>query len=400
MAELIIRVGTSDADVVTRLLSGPPSLRPSRLVVDAHVATQGTDIAAAAATAGVPYLIDPQTYYLQDHVHPSRPWARLPFAATTGTDPADLADPQRAALLAESVIGFQLASGATRVVVPYVHIESASQGWEEAQLALWHATRVFLDRAGLNIPVTAVLALGWRLLPRRTWPGTLARLMPGLMDLGPDEVALAASKVDEGVEPDARLVELLAVVQRLTRRLPVVMWQQGALGEVALLAGAVGYETGLGWRERCNLQTAKAALRGARQSGGGPRPVYVSTLRRSVEKRILEQAVTNPRFLGSLACLDPQCCPHGIHDMLEDARQHAVTSRLTSMRGLLEPAHELWRWTRLEAEASAGLDLANRINAYTRRGAPDAHRIDTSALQAMWVVAQQRRDALRRRRAA
>ncbi|HEX5404204.1 MAG TPA: hypothetical protein VFX16_18095 [Pseudonocardiaceae bacterium] len=47
-------------------------------------------------------------------------------------------------------------------------------------------------------------------------------------------MALAASKVDDSVRPDLRLANFVAVIRRIKRRFPVIVWQQGVLGEAAV----------------------------------------------------------------------------------------------------------------------------------------------------------------------
>lgn len=263
MAELLVRFGANDAVLADSVLTGPEHRRPGRVVVDAHVAASRPTIAAAAARAEVPFLVDPRTFFLQDYVHPASAWARLPFAVSGCLPAAEVAQPRRATAIAEQVIDFQLGHGASHVMVPYVHIERADEDWGAAQIALWQASRRVLDANGLNVPVVATLALGWRLLARAAWPSALAPLTTALDALAPDEMALAASKVDDGVRPGDRLADMLAVIERLTNDSPVIAWQQGTLGEAAVLAGAIGYETGIGWREHCDLQRKMRSLRDA-----------------------------------------------------------------------------------------------------------------------------------------
>jgi hypothetical protein len=85
MAELLIRASTQDAALLRRIygLDGheAASARPTRVVVDAHVpaSSRGADVAMAARQAGVPFLVDPQTFYLQGTQHAADPWALLPY---------------------------------------------------------------------------------------------------------------------------------------------------------------------------------------------------------------------------------------------------------------------------------------------------------------------------------
>ena len=399
MAELLIRVGAQDVALTQRVLTGPAGQRPSRVVVDAHVAKSAPAIATAAAIAGVPFLIDPQTHYFQGTQHIGDPWAQLPFADRTLNSPDDLLRHGRANAVAEEVIDYQLAHDASALIAPYVHIQSASDGWLQVQLALWRATRRVLNEQGVQLPLVSVVALGWRLLDRSTWPETLRPLRDELALLAPSEIAIAASKVDQGVRPDQRLAALIAVIGHFACDYPVIAWQQGALGEAAVAAGASAYETGVGWRERCDLRSSLAAHIRPPAPGGTARPVYVDAVKRGVDKRLIRALMNNPKIAASLTCLDSDCCPGGRLDLLGDPRQHAITARLRSLSELTQPAHPAWRWNHLAEGARHGIELASRINRYTA-GAAGVPRLSVDALQATLVIAEHRRQTLRRRSAA
>lgn len=401
MPELWIRAGLKDVQLIEGVMSGSRTLSPDRLVVDAHVAQRAPGLAAAAAQAGRPFLIDPQTHLLQGEVHPLTSWAALPFSVTRRLTPTHLLDRKRVRAHVATVFEFQLGHGASHLIAPYVHIEAADDGWADAQIALWEAARDEVDANGLRVPLIPVLALGWRLHARTRWPSALARLMPALEDLGVDELALASSKVDQGVDPGPRLVDMLSVVRRLSREYRVYAWQQGALGEAAVVAGAEGYETGIGWREHCDLRRDLGAHRDAPTGGGKPQPTYIADLRRGIDRSVLRAASTSTSLMGSLACMDPSCCPGGVRDLLADGRAHTIRARLTSLRRTVAPAHESWRWEQLFADASRGLALANRVNRYTRRlGADAPNKIPTGALAATVAVAAQRRRSARGTRPA
>ncbi|MEX2291796.1 MAG: hypothetical protein WD794_15905 [Mycobacteriales bacterium] len=398
MAELLIRAGARDAALVQAVLGGPPHHRPHRVVVDAHVASAAPSISVSAKETGVPFLIDPQTFYLQDVQHPADPWAQLTFADPQTSSPSDLCHPRRIDALVAGVVDYQLACGATAIVMPYVHVEAVDDGWGEVQAALWRATRRYVDRTGLALPTVAVLALGWRLLDRSSWPDGLDPLGRALDEAEPTEVALAASRVDAGVRPEERLASLIAVTRRLSRRHPVLAWQQGTLGEAAVAAGARAYECGIGWRERCDLRGAMSAHR-QRPSGGGARPVYIAALKRGIPKASVRSLLEHPRIAPELVCLDVSCCPGGRRALLEDGRAHAIRARLRSLEAVAQADRPAWRWHLLAREAAAGLELAARINVAASRTAEVA-RVDDSALRAVSVVAEHRRQVTRRRPAA
>lgn len=397
MAELLIRVGAQDVALIERVLRGDDG-RPNRVVVDAHVARAQPRIRDAARASGIPFLIDPQTHLLQDCQHPADAWASLLFARAQIMTPADLMNPGVAAQVVADVIDYQVEQGATAIVLPYVHIEKTDGGWVQVQRALWKASTTHLSEKRLALPVIAVVALGWRLLDRSNWPQGLGQLMGALRHVAPAEVALAASKVDAGVHPDARLVTMIATIRRLSKLAPVIAWQQGVLGEAAVAGGAIGYECGIGWRERCNLPSSMSQHRRP-PSGFGARPVYLSALGRSLPKRSVEAVMANQRLAAELTCMDHACCPQGKDTLLGDTRHHAIRARREALTRVSAPASAAWKWQQVAVDAQARLDLADRINAYTGRAGLKV-KVPTDALRAVLIVADNRRQTIRRRPAA
>lgn len=377
--------------------TGPsPPYRPDRLVVDAHVVA-GTELAVTARGAGVPFLIDPLTHLLQDVQYSGHPWTRLPFARPEAATPADLSAALPRERLVEAVVQFQLDHGATKIIAPYVHVERMDGGWIDAQARIWRSTRAILDARGESLPVIAVVALGWRCLHGRA-VSTLTPFWDALRDLSPDEVAVAASKSHEGVKPDERLGELLSLIKALGKSYPVTLWQQGLLGEVGVVAGARGYECGIGWRERCDLNQAMALYRVPPDPDGGrgARPVYLADLGRSVPKPTIKAASSHASVWRTIICADPVCCPPAGAGLLGDARRHAIVARAHELAVLDAATTTEWAWGRLADKATRGLDLAPRLNAVSPT------RVDTRVLTAIQQVAASRRQPqkLRVRRTA
>ncbi len=400
MTELLVRCGVSDLALLERVLTAPQEhARPNRVVLAAHVAAARPRFAEVTRQSGIPLLVDPQTFYWQDAQHGADAWAQLPFGEPELQRPSDLLSPARQSMLVAACIDFQLSCGATALIPPYVHIDRENDGWIEVQVGLWRRTRRYLDQQDLALPVVPVLAVGWRLLDRHTWHAGVDRLQRGLVDLEPAEIALAASRVDQGSQPDQRLVGLVSTIQQLRRQAPVLAWRQGVLGEAAVAAGAVGYETGIGWGERCDLRQAMAAHRRPRVMDSiGARPVYIAALRRSIPKRNL-QALLGTRVGANLLCMDYQCCSTGPTSLLGDARAHALVSRGRTLNTLDRIDRHAWRWQHLADIATAGLDVADRINRIAA-SRPSVTKVDTAALHAMQLVANNRRQTLLRRSAA
>ena len=402
---LTTRVSANDA-VLLRSLFGltsdaPAPHVPGRLVVDAHVplSSGGAQISQIAREAGVPLLVDPETMFLQDRQHSEAPWLRVPYGVNRQLTPGDFWDVTGVQDLVHAVIEHQLVSGATAVIAPYVHIESPDGGWDRVQAGLWRCTRSYLDHHDVRLPVVAVVALGWRCLDLRQRVHGLSRLWDSLAELHPDEVAVAASKAHDGARPFGRIVDLLALVNDLATDYPVTLWQQGLLGEAGVIAGAAGYECGIGWREKCDLRSRMSQHR---EDAGGPfsrRPIYLAQLGASVPKRRLELASTKRTLWRSLICTHSDCCPPGGTALLTDARRHNVVARARSLAQLNDVSVPRWQWQWLAQRLETGLAVASALNdlAPTSRQNP---QVGSRTLTALQQVADSRRIRVRRRRTA
>lgn len=397
-AELTLRVGAADNLFVRRLYGLVPGSttaphRPARLAVDAHVPSRagGAALAQSALEAGVPVLIDPETYYLQDTQHIDAPWCSVPYAVTQACTPAGLFGVPAQDALVKSVIDYQIAHGASAVIAPYFHIDQPTLGWVQVQAGLWRRTAAYVKAAGINLPVIAVVAVGWKCLHRTRGVPALAEMWDALAGLAPDEVALAASKVHLGAKPADRIAELLMLVRDLaTDYDKVTMWQQGVLGEACVIEGAAGYECGIGWRDKCDLQTRKSQHRYSSDGHPGAQPIYITELGRGVPQQRLELARGKRRVWARIVCPYPDCCAPGGADLLGDARRHSVIARARELEHLDASHATRWRWNHLTQRLAEGIVLAEALNALAPRS-PGMPGIDTVSLRALHTIATVRR---------
>jgi len=401
MAELLIRASSRDVALMNRVfgLDGgrAAAWRPDRLVVDAHVPAKTPALADIARRAGIPFLVDPQTYFLQGTQHADDAWAKLPFGNPRPLAAADLADPAVQDTLVADCIDHQVAAGATALIAPYLHLERLDDGFVFVQAALWQRTAALLTARGNQLPVIAIVALGWRLLDPSVGKD-LTPVWEALGTLSPTEVAIAATKVHLGATSVDRLTHLVMLIHKLKSSYPVLAWQQGVLGETCVAAGAQGYETGIAWREHCDLQTARNAHRAPPTGGGGAPPVYIPALGRGIPKKTVRELRKHSTVWSALMCANPRCCPSG-DNVLNDARQHAIVSRAQSLAELSQIDRATWRWAEIARRSAEGLRLGRRINKIADR-TPAMARIDTRALEAINTVSELRRQLKRRRKAA
>jgi hypothetical protein len=394
-AALTLRVSAQDEAFLRGLFGLAPGTRrarwlPDRLVVDAHVPLSAPALGGIARAAGRPYLIDPETYYLQDTQHRSAPWARVPFGIAHEISSLEWGDDRFLEALVKSVIDYQLDHGATMLIPPYLHIDTPDTPMIAAQADLLRKSATYLRTWDIHVPVLVVIAMGWRCLHPSQGVPALEEVWAATAELGPDEVALAASKVHMGKSASDRIAEFLMLVRHLSAAYTVTAWQQGMLGELAVVEGAAGYETGLGRREECDLQTRKAQGRRGQDGPIAPRAVYLDAVARSVPKRRLEIASRSSRLWRRLVCTDPECCSPGGADLLGDARRHTVISRVKRLSAIDTIANTRWQWADIAARAETGLDLGEQLNRLAARS-PATPGVELDALAAVRDVADARR---------
>jgi hypothetical protein len=396
MAELLIRASLPDRALLRRIFGTDTQrpralLRPDRIVVDAHIPTRTSEFSQIARQSGVAFIIDPQTYLFQDAQPAGDRWSSLPFGLARALAPEEASRPVFLSYLTRRAIDYQVVHGATAIIPPYVHIDRPGSEWIDVQAGMWDYARAYLDSEAIALPVLAVVAVGWRMLQPVNGTCALGPMMRALADLAPREVALAASKIDVGARTDERAMDLVLMVEQLSNDYSVVLWQQGRLGELGVAAGAQGYETGIGWRERCDLPATMSSRR--RAQSGGPRsgrPVFVAPLGRSIDKRSLEEICQHREIWTRLICTDMDCCPDGGRAILDSGRGHTVVQRVRRLSELGRIETRVWRWHNLAEAADRGLELASRINRLAQTSS-SVTRVDTSALFAISSVSHLRR---------
>jgi hypothetical protein len=394
-AALTLRVGAADEAFLRGLFGLAPGTRravwlPDRLVVDAHVPLSAPALAGVARAAGRPYLIDPETYYLQDTQHASAPWTRVPFGTAHEVSWLEWCDDRFLEALVKSVIDYQLDHGATMLIPPYLQIDTPGNRMIAVQADLLRRSAAYLRACDIHVPVVVVIATGWRCLHPTQGVPALADVWAATAEVDPEEVALAASRVNRGKSASDRIAEFLMLVRRLSATYKVTAWQQGMLGELAVVEGAAGYETGLGRREECDLQARKAQGRRALKGPITPRAVYVDTVARSVPKRRLEIASRSSRLWRQLVCTDPECCSPGGADLLRDARRHTVISRVKRLAEIDNISNTRWQWVDIATRAQVGLDLGAQLNRLAARTSATPG-VELEALAAVREVADARR---------
>jgi hypothetical protein len=244
-----------------------------------------------------------------------------------------------------------------------------------------------------QLPLTAVIDLGWRLLDRRTWPEVLDPLLTAAGAAGCDEIALAGSNVDLGAHPEQRLADLLATVRRCAPTAPVIGWNQG------LSARSGSPPAPPDTRPESDGANGATPRHGCAIAGCAPpadpklvRPVDIDKLGRSIPKKTVENLLAHRNINPDLPCPPGGCCNAGAGALLQDSRMHTIHSRVRSLRELAT-IDAPFRWTHLAARADAGLDPAHRINTIAER--KGFYKVNTAPLTAIRTVAAARRGTRR-----
>lgn len=369
MAELLIRAAMNDHLVVGDLLApatGPRlvSRRPpiDQLVADAHVAEARPSLADVAQAAGVPYLVDPDTPFLQTGVAADDRWAQLPFGQAGPVAPSAV----DAARLVAQVVEFQLDKGATRIIPPYFYASSHSDPWFELSLALIEETAAYLRRNDVRLPVLPVLCAQLQSFGNHLhWSDGLDRFVDRVKEIGCSSAALCLSPAGNGDDGYGKVQRLFDAGRRVrSGGLRTIAWRQGIYGPGLVAAGLDGYECGIGTGEQTNIprqQSSRKPRDDNGHSGGGGAGIFIETLGRSVPRRVGQILLGDTAMRPKVMCDDEGCCPT-VAATLDKPREHAVRTRARLLAGLVDQPATRWRLNYVAREATLAATLGTQAN--------------------------------------
>lgn len=399
-SELLIRPGQNDHEVVANLLAPGAAavLLPrngpvvGRLVVDAQIAPQRPQFAEAAATAGIPCLVDPLTHLWQGELRPDSRWAKLPFGQAEELQLADLADPVARERLVADCVDFQVAHGATAVIPPYPYVSSPDDPWFERALELVRLTARYMRRQHGSLPIAPVLC-GRRqtFAAPRNWGRGLDRFARTAIEVGPQFLGLCLSPMTAR-DSYANLLNVFAGSLHLRRHgVPVMAWRQGFYGPALVAAGVDGYETGIGIAELCDIRSAvrrrRPAPDGTKQKGGAAPGIFIETLGRSLPAPSVRALMAHRPMLPKVMCTDRRCCPNGQASTFDRGREHAVRTRARVLAALDAQPHRTWRLHQIAKDAQAAATLATQANDVLRMAGIKAG-MATAGLESLAQVAE------------
>lgn len=391
MAQLLIRPSLNDHQVIADLLAPPPmpTIRRSRppiaqLVVDSHIAVQRPTFAESANEAGIPFLVDPTTMFLQSDVDPTSSWAKLSFATARPltVDEIDVDE------LIEQVVQFQFEQGATRIIAPYLYASEPSDPAFAMSIRLLASTAHYVRNNDVPLPVVAILCGQLRKFAAvQALDAGVERFVDAAEAHDAQSVGLCFSPLGAPGDSYSKLVGLFLVASRVTRApMSVVAWRQGIYGPALVAAGLAGYETGIGIGEQTNIARQQANRRAkdkAKRTGGGP-GIYFDQLGRSVPKPAAEVLLGVNEMRPKLMCDDEGCCPT-VAETLDNGRPHAVRSRARQLAELGEQPHRRWRLHSVARQAHTAATLAKQANRVLD-AAGVKQKIGTKSLEALSQV--------------
>lgn len=393
MAELLIRAAMNDHLVVGDLLA--PATGPRRasrtspidqLVADAHVAEARPTLSDVAEGAGVPYLVDPDTPFLQTGVAADDRWAQLPFAQAGPVAP-DAVDTAR---LAAEVVEFELDKGATTIIPPYFYGASPTDPWFILSLRLIDETAAYMRENDVRLPLLPVLCAQLKSFGNHLqWSVGLDRFIDRVKGGGTSSAALCFSPAGSGMDGYGNVRRLFDATRHITDDgLRAIAWRQGIYGPALVAAGLDGYECGIGTGEQANVSRQQSSRKrrddGGHSSGGGSR-IFIETLGRSVPRRVGQILLGDTAMRPKVTCDDEGCCP-SVSATLDKPREHAVRSRSRLLAGLVGQPATRWRLNHIAREATLAATLATQANRVLE-AAGVKERIKIRNLEALTQVA-------------
>lgn len=399
MPELLIRPGINDHGVIQDLLSPGgaavflPGARPliDRLVIDAHVASSRPQFADAASGVGVPVLVDPLTPLWQGEVREQDKWSLLPFGRSSRLVPADFNQFAIEQLTAQTV-SYQAERGATAIIPPYVYATSPIDPFFKIALDFLRSTARYMSKAGLALPVVPIFCAQLKGFgAEKAWVDGIDRFTKSALDLGPEAIAVCLSPSGGAGDSYSKVLRLFATVRRVKQSgVRVIAWRQGIYGLGLVGAGADGYETGIGTRERTDvsavINSRKPPKPGKKRTGGAPLGIYLEPLHRSFSSAVGETLLGHRGMRPKVMCDDERCCPNGAASTLDQRRQHAVRTRARELAALEGQPHMSWRLHQIAQDARTAGQLAIQANEVLKDAGIE-QQIGTSGYQSLAQVA-------------
>jgi hypothetical protein len=285
-------------------------------------------------------VLDPRTQPLATEGGYSARLGRLPWGGErpqTIDDFLDVAGRRRIAAIA----GFALDHGYTQVMAPTHILSGGNDPWLAVDVDNARHLRDALDRRnGSRVPIIYPLAIPYSTLRNRE---ELSAIVSAVRRAPIDALWLAVESFGSRSTPTATLNFLDAASELHGLGLPVIADSVGGLIGLSLLAfGAVGgLSHGIAFGEHRDTR-AWCRPREKDEKFGLTRRVYlpgIDILLKPDQARTLLEAA--PRTRAVFGCRNPNCCPRGVTDMLENPERHFLFQRTSQLSELSQIPREL-----------------------------------------------------------
>lgn len=373
MGQLFLRPAQNDHEVLGDLLApgGMPPFRGVRpgvvggLIVNAQTIHVRPIYSTLAATARLPLIIDPATYFLQGLLREADTWTSLPFGKAARVSPADLTPPSKRRELVERVVDYQLEHGVSAVVPPYFYAQGPGDPWFRLTVDLAAMTQDYVEEIGVQQPLFPILCGQLRAFADDDAAALAVGFFSSTVErLNTMAVGLCVSPVS-ATDSYGKVLSLFRLALSLQRKgHQVVAWKSGFYGPALVAAGLDGYETGIGTAEMCNIPSSISARkpRDGKKNGGSPPGVFLDLLNRSIPAQAAEVVFSHLPLRARLLCSDERCCPHGVSSTLDNARHHAVRARARTLDSLNEIPHPAWRLHKASRAAEQSVLLSKQVD--------------------------------------
>lgn len=397
--ELLIRPGLNDHEVIGELLApdasaalfhGDRRIPIDRVVADAHIAARRPQLARAAESAGIPYMVDPLTPFWQTDLRDNDALAALPYGAAAARASEELLDPLGREALIASVIDFEVQHGATLIIPPYLYVRAPREERFQRTLEFLEATHRRMRRTGLRLPLLPILMAGHQgFAPLSTWRTGIERFARKAQEIGAAGIGVSFSPIT----PSDSYGKVLATFAAMTRikqvsGLPVYAWRAGIYGAGLTAAGMDGYETGIATGEACDITRSLASRRPwdqKRKPAGNAPGIFIDILGRSVPAQV-GKLLLRSQLKARVVCDDERCCPDGAASTIARPRQHAVRMRSRQLRAQDALPHTSWRLHQLAKDTTAASTLILQAN-HILQSAGMKERLPSTGIDALGRVA-------------
>ncbi len=415
--ELLIRASVQDQAALcdTIYAGSSPGVAPlvDRVVIDAENAGRLEQLRQVVQEAGVPLLIDPNTFYWQSDTDAEFSWNQLPYGRAQQIEVARLEEAQ-IDRLARLTVDFQLSNGASAILAPYLFSENPRDPAFEKSLGLLRATSKYMHQIGIAATMQMIPLLCGQItgLGNESDRETVMRLFGQMSgELGARTVATVLGPCGDGKESAVKLDRLFRLhldLKSLPTVRTVLALRQGLYGESLVSAGIDGYETGAAGNEQNQLRRM-IRDRGPREedddsrSGWSVRRVYLDAVQKSLNPKLVMPLLEDRSVGARYVCRDPNCCGHGAKSMRTGRVSHAIRARSRRLAELAQMPQPAWRLRDAELRAARSAKDAETITKYFEKlqvGAARVERVQAKGYQSLEQVCRRLREQDEQRRRA